>query len=96
MADFAIKYSKLFTDKSNLLPRRRTAHEIIRNGQKMGQFREDLDLDLIVDLYAGPIYFRAFSRYANMDETFAKGLADHVLQTILRPTPAPRVESNDG
>lgn len=65
-----------------LLPRRDHGREIVRAGQNSGQFRKDLDTDLIIDLYAGPIYFRAFARYAAMDEAFAQVLADQVLQMV--------------
>ncbi|WP_371255978.1 TetR-like C-terminal domain-containing protein [Paracoccus sp. J39] len=58
-----------------LVPRRNHARELIARGRADGVFRADLDLDLIIDLYAGPIYFRAFAKHAPLDRDFAEGLA---------------------
>jgi len=68
-----------------LVPRRIHARELIERGQVAGVFRRDLDLDLIIDLYAGPIYFRAFSKHAPLDRDFADRLARLVVDT-LRPS----------
>jgi hypothetical protein len=58
---------------------------LVERGQAEGVFRADLDSDLIIDLYAGPIYFRAFTRHAPLDAEFAGSLADGVLAAI-RPS----------
>ncbi|RXJ72761.1 hypothetical protein CS022_14090 [Veronia nyctiphanis] len=65
-----------------LMPRRGHASEIIKRGQDSGCFRTDLEMDFIIDLYAGPIYFRAFSHHAELDQSFAEQLADVVLKTL--------------
>ena len=65
-----------------LIPRRAHGRALIKRGQAEGVFRRDLASDLIVDLYAGPIYFRAFSRHAPLDAEFAERLTDSVLATI--------------
>lgn len=70
-----------------LLPRRDNGRSIVLRGQKEGYFRADLDCDMIIDLYAGPIYFRAFAKHAPLDEDFTRALADLVLNTI-NPQPA--------
>ncbi len=64
--------------------RRRRAHgrSLVEQGQRAGYFRTDFDSELIIDLYAGPIYFRAFSRHAPLDEEFARDLAEIVLSAI--------------
>ncbi|KKD61800.1 hypothetical protein RN22_04065 [Grimontia sp. AD028] len=67
-----------------LLPRRGHASEIIKRGQESGYFRSDLDMDFIIDLYAGPIYFRAFSHHSSLDASFAERLANEVLTTLMR------------
>ncbi|MEF9600944.1 TetR/AcrR family transcriptional regulator [Paracoccus sp. PXZ] len=71
-----------------LVPRRNHARALIARGQAAGVFRSDLDLDLIIDLYAGPIYFRAFSKHAALDGDFADGLARLVTHTLRPPRPA--------
>lgn len=68
-----------------LVPRRNHARELIERGQVAGVFRSDLDLDLIIDLYAGPIYFRAFAKHAPLDRDFADGLARLVTDTLRPP-----------
>jgi AcrR family transcriptional regulator len=62
--------------------RRDNARSLIERGQREGYFRADLDSELIIDLYAGPIYFRAFARHAPLDEAFTRSLAEQVLLTI--------------
>lgn len=62
--------------------RRDSGRSLIARGQQEGHFRADLDSELIIDLYAGPIYFRAFARHAPLDETFTRSLADQVLLAI--------------
>ena len=65
-----------------LKPRRNHARQIIRRGQKSNHFRSDIDFDLLIDLYAGPIYFRAFAQHAPLNDKFAQELADTVLVAI--------------
>ena len=65
-----------------LTERRDHGRQIILRGQRDGVFRDDLDSELVIDLYAGPIYFRAFSRHGPLDDAFAQGLADRVLAAI--------------
>lgn len=65
-----------------LLPRRENGRSLVIRGQKAGYFRADLDSDTIIDLYAGPIYFRAFAKHAPLDEAFTRALAELVLTTI--------------
>lgn len=71
-----------------LAPRRTHVEQIIRRGQEAGCFRRDLKVDTILDLYAGPIYFRAFTRHSRFDDEFARDLADKVLTAIRVPRPA--------
>lgn len=65
-----------------LEPRRNNGRALIRRGQMAGDFRSDLDSDLIIDLYAGPLYLRAFAKHATIDDEFARQLVDRVLTAI--------------
>ena len=65
-----------------LLPRRRHGREMVLRGQSEGVFRKELDCEMVIDLYAGPIYFRAFARHAPLDEKFARELAEQVISAI--------------
>lgn len=76
-----------FHDKFLTL-RRAHGRALIESGQRSGHFRRDLATDAIIDLYAGPIYFRAFSRHGPLDRAFADDLATLVL-AALRPDAAP-------
>lgn len=62
--------------------RRDNARSLIVRGQREGYFRADLDSDLMIDLYSGPIYFRAFTRHAQLDDTFTRSLSEQVLLAI--------------
>lgn len=65
-----------------LIRRRAHGRALIERGQAEGVFRADFDCDLIIDLYAGPIYFRAFTHHAPLDDAFTASLADAVLAAI--------------
>ncbi|WBU64312.1 TetR/AcrR family transcriptional regulator [Paracoccus aerodenitrificans] len=65
-----------------LRQRRDYGRALIQHGQRKGFFRSDLDSDLIIDLYAGPLYFRAFARHAPINDAFTAELAEVVLIAI--------------
>jgi len=68
-----------------LVPRRLHGYQIIERGQALGVFRSDLPPNLVMDLYAGPIYYRAFFQLEAADEAYAEQLADSVLAVLERP-----------
>lgn len=70
-----------------LRQRRDYGRALIRRGQGEGHFRDDLDSDLIIDLYAGPLYYRAFAQHAPIDDDLTRELADLVLVAV---SPRPR------
>jgi AcrR family transcriptional regulator len=61
-----------------LTVRRAEAREILELGIERGEFREDLDLEVAVDVLYGPIYYRMLVGHAPLDEAFADALADQV------------------
>lgn len=65
-----------------LASRRDEAKTIIERGIKEGTLRPDVDVELAVDLYAGPIYYRLMVRHAPLDAAFAKHLARSVLRAL--------------
>ncbi|KGJ05990.1 transcriptional regulator, TetR family [Paracoccus halophilus] len=67
---------------SFLRQRRDYGRALVQRGQQAGFFRADLDSDLIIDLYAGPLYFRAFAKHAPIDDDFTDRLAEIVLIAI--------------
>ncbi len=70
-----------FHDKF-LKQRRAHGRALIERGQRSGCFRADIDAEAIIDLYAGPIYFQAFSRHGPLDAAFADALATLVLAAL--------------
>lgn len=56
--------------KHLLGPRRAQMHAVINRAIAAGQFREDLDVDLAMDLLYGPIYERLLLGHAPLDESF--------------------------
>lgn len=60
-------------------PRRNLGRSIILQGQEEGHFRRDIESELIVDMYAGPMYLRAFAKHAALDEAFAESLVEQLL-----------------
>lgn len=67
-------------------PRRRTTFEVLRRGQRDGELRDDVDIEVINDLFVGPMLVRAVMRpEAELPEDLAEQIVDAVL-TGLRPT----------
>jgi AcrR family transcriptional regulator len=58
--------------------RRTEAREILELGIERGELREDLDLEVAVDVLYGPIYYRMLVGHAPLDDDFADALANHV------------------
>jgi AcrR family transcriptional regulator len=58
--------------------RRTEAREILELGIERGELRENLDLEVTVDVLYGPIYYRMLVGHAPLDDDFADALADHV------------------
>jgi AcrR family transcriptional regulator len=74
-------------------PRRRLGLEVLRRGQENGELRTDLDLELLNDLFVGPMLVRAVLR---TDADLPDDLAEQVVDTLLeglRPAGSPSVSS---
>ncbi|MBX9362404.1 TetR/AcrR family transcriptional regulator [Streptomyces massasporeus] len=78
-------------------PRRRLGLEVLRRGRENGELRTDLDLELLNDLFVGPVLVRAVLR---PDADLPDDLAEQVVDTLLeglRPGGSPSVRSaSDG
>lgn len=61
-------------------PRRRLGVEVLRRGQRAGELRADLDLDLVNDLFVGPMLVRSVLR---PDADLTEGLAERIVDTLL-------------
>ncbi len=58
--------------------RRTEAREILQLGIERGELRDDIDLEVAVDVLYGPIYYRMLVGHAPLDSDFADALADHI------------------
>ena len=58
-----------------IAPRRLEAKRVMENYRRNGQLPEDADLDLILDLLYGPLYFRLLAGHAGLCDRFADSIA---------------------
>ncbi len=66
-------------------PRRRITFDVLRRGQENGELRTDIDIELVSDLFAGPMLVRTFMRPgATLEEDLAERIVDTLLEG-LRP-----------
>lgn len=69
-------------------PRRRTTFEVLCRGRENGELRPDIDIELVSDLFVGPMLVRTVMRPdASLDEGLAERIVDTLLQG-LRPAAA--------
>jgi AcrR family transcriptional regulator len=71
-----------------IAPRRKLGIEVLRRGQVEGELRAGLDIELVNDLFMGPMLVRAVLR---PDADLTEGLAERIVDTLLdglRPTGA--------
>ncbi|MET9388995.1 TetR/AcrR family transcriptional regulator [Streptomyces sp. NPDC006624] len=76
-----------------IAPRRRRGLEILRRGQENGELRTDVDIELLNDLFVGPMLVRSV---LHPDADLPQGLAEQVVDTLLeglRPRSSPPVSS---
>lgn len=74
---------------SVIAPRRRQGLEILRRGQRNGELRPDVDLELANDMFVGPMLVRSVMR---PDMELPDGLAEQIVDTALaglRPVSTP-------
>ncbi|MGW2615282.1 TetR/AcrR family transcriptional regulator [Streptomyces sp. NPDC001500] len=72
-----------------IAPRRRLGIEVLRQGQRNGELRPDVDLDLVNDLFVGPMLVRAVLR---PDADLPEDLPERIVDTLLaglRPVSSP-------
>ncbi|MFI8187805.1 TetR/AcrR family transcriptional regulator [Streptomyces sp. NPDC085946] len=66
--------------RSVVAPRRRTGLEVLRRGQRDGELRADVDVELLYDLFLGPLLVRAV---LDPDADLPDDLAARVVDTLL-------------
>ncbi|MPY30864.1 TetR/AcrR family transcriptional regulator [Streptomyces adustus] len=76
-------------DSTVIAPRRRLGVEILRRGQRNGELRADVDVELANDIFVGPLLVRSVMR---PDSDLPEDLAERVVDTLLqglRPVDSP-------
>jgi len=68
--------------------RRAEAREILELGIERGELRDDIDLEVAVDVLYGPIYYRMLVGHAQLEGDFADALADHIFSGLAAGDPA--------
>jgi AcrR family transcriptional regulator len=63
-----------------ITPRRDLGLEILRRGRLNGELRSDVDPELVIDLFVGPLLTRSFVRH---DPDLPEGLAEQIVDTVL-------------
>jgi len=63
-------------------PRRKEAKTVLEHYQVNGQIAADVDLDLVLDLLYGPLYFRLLSGYGALTPEYAKQITVFALNGL--------------
>jgi len=71
--------------KEVLAPRRRSMREAIERARARGEARDDIDVELLLDMLTGPFYFRTLFGHASMSLKNADQIVTHVLRLIEPP-----------
>jgi len=67
-----------------LAPRRGSMREALRRAQRRGEARVTMDWELLLDLLAGPFYFRALFGHARVNRRLARDVLAAVLAMVAR------------
>lgn len=71
-----------------LLKRRQSVGRILQRGITRGELLGTADLELMLDLLFGPIWYRLLSQHGKLDQAFARGLCDALLRGFGPPAAA--------
>ncbi|OPF73398.1 TetR family transcriptional regulator [Streptomyces antioxidans] len=78
-------------DETVIEARRTALRAVLRRGQETGEIRTDVDLELLADLFTGPMLSRAIlHEWKELPEGLAERIVDAVLHGV---APAPRADA---
>lgn len=73
-------------DATVIAPRRLQGYEVLRRGQQNGELRDDIDIELLNDMFVGPVLVRSVLRpETELPEDLAERIVDTLLEG-LRPS----------
>jgi len=67
-----------------LAPRRRSMRNALYRARARGEARRAMDVELLLDLLAGPFYFRTLFGHGRVDRRLTRDVVDHVLRIVQR------------
>jgi len=71
-----------------VLKRRALSHEVIQRAKASGEFREDMDPQLLIDMVYAPIYYRLLVGHEKLDRRFGDALVDCVMACAKQSSPS--------
>ncbi len=78
-SDFRLRFYGVF-----VASRRTVFRHLLRNGKATGQFRADLDIEMVIDLLNGAFWYRLLSGAEDeIDDAFAEGLVRTLLPSLM-------------
>jgi AcrR family transcriptional regulator len=79
-AEFAVSLREIFIDS-----RRRALRDILLRGIKRGEIPSDVEIELVIDLVYGPMWYRLLNNHAPLDRAFAHQLSKMIAASLRRP-----------
>jgi AcrR family transcriptional regulator len=74
---FAEAYRDVF-----VTARRAAVRALLERGRERGEIRDDVDVELAMDMFFGPIWYRRLVRHAPLTREFAHALADALVDAV--------------
>jgi AcrR family transcriptional regulator len=65
-----------------LAPRRKSMRDALHRARTRGEARGDLDYEAVLDLLAGPFYFRALFGHGRANRRLTRNVVDYVLRVV--------------
>lgn len=67
-----------------LAPRRKSMRDALDRARARGEARRTMDTELLLDLLAGPFYFRTLFGHGRVDARLTRDVVDHVMRIVRR------------
>ncbi len=67
-----------------IIPRRAEAKAVLQKHQQEGRLRAEMDLELLLDVLYGPLYFRLLAGHGALSPAYADGIAELALTGLLQ------------
>ena len=82
--------------REEFLVRRRAAlQEVLGRGIERGDLRDDLDVDFVLDVFGGPLFYRLLITGGPIDEPLADGVVELIMRGFARRQAEPSKRKKD-